>query len=92
MSEFKSTELSQLEGVKESFPMRWYIKIGKVEDDASNLSYLPDREILCVLNDPDMLILQQSNVMDELIEGSKFEGELNRIRKHFRDEAWGVEE
>ena len=95
--DIRSTEASQGEVSKKLLPYRWFLRIGKLptnEEEANNPEFRPNirKELFCVLNDIDMLILEQNEVMEQFIEDSRFEEELNQIREQIMKENWGEDE
>ena len=74
-------------------PERWFVRIGKIPTNNEEQNHEDfNKEYHFQLNDPDMLILQQNPVMDELLSASGFEEELASIRESIRQETWGENE
>ena len=77
---------------KDQLPYSWSIRIARIPTNNEEAND-PDinKEVFCMLNDLDMLIVQQNDVMDELLDGSFFEDVLNNKRQNYRDETFGKE-
>ena len=61
-------------------PNNWYVRIGK-EDSG--------KELFCCLNGVDILIVQQSEILGEMLSNSLFSNELSEFRREVVKETWG---
>ena len=63
-------------------PNDWYIRIGKEDSQ---------KELFCCLNGIDMLIVQQSEILGDMLSDSLFSEELSELRQAIMKETWGEE-
>ena len=74
-------------------PERWFVRVGKIPTNNEEQNHEDfKKECFFILTDPDMLILQQNPVMNNLLTDSWFEEELASIRESIRQETWGEDE
>ena len=75
---------------KNILPFTYFIRIGRIptNNEESNSPRIQE-ELLCTLNDLDMLNAQQNPVMGELLEDSYFSQELEDARNHYVKQTFG---